>query len=414
MRLSTQIRTSPALWAAIALLPCLVWYGANYSMEGDTWQAITARSGLVLGFINAVCGACAAWEGARLKSGGISLWAPARSPLRIAGFHLAPVALLGLAGILVSLVSFSHAGLSTPGRPDLLLLATDFVIVLAHIGVGYTVGSRVSRYLGAPIMLVVGYVWGFFPAAVEPAWIRHVNGQGTNDCCTVSQQVSLRSIAASAVFALALVALAALLLVLRRHRARVVAVVTVLVIGIGASATLALPLGFVGAEPRDKALLKCTGSRPEVCLWPEQQEYAANLSRWASQAADRLEAVGVLMPARVGFESVNPSREEALEVAATSMLPTDVPECATKPNSDYPGLDAEAPLRTWLALTVGVAPSAFSGRMPEEAVALAEQVRKTPVSAQKDWFAHNLRALKNCSVQPLLKAPAAAAEGAHS
>ncbi|MEE1929681.1 hypothetical protein V1J52_16055 [Streptomyces sp. TRM 70351] len=405
MNFATLIKSGPTGRAALLLLPALVWYGAqNTESAIPSWESVTAQSTVVLGLITAVCGACAAWEGARLTSARVDDWATARGPLRIAVEHLAPVALLGLAGLLAALATSSFTGAAPPvGYPDPAILGAAFLAVLAHVAVGYLVGRMLNRLLGAAVMLVAGYLWGFWPAALaSPAWLRHLNGQGVTECCTLGQEADPRSLAATALFGLALTAAASAALWLDERRLRTAVAGGLAVVGVGVSVTLAVPLGFDGTRPRDRSALECAGGAPQVCLWPEQQERRRLFRTAATEAGQRLEVVGVRLPARVEYSMVDPRDAEIRTATATSVLPGEPPACAQGPGAQYPGWEAAGVLYAWLALTAGMSAQELSAQWPPQEVSLARKVRALPAEAQAAWYERNMRSVRDCDVRPEL------------
>ncbi|MCX2968603.1 MULTISPECIES: DUF7224 domain-containing protein [Streptomyces] len=404
MKLATLLKSGPTAWAALLLLPGLVWFGAqNTESTIPSWESVTAQSTIVLGFVTAVCGACAAWEGARLESARIADWAAVRSPLRIALEHLAPVALLGLAGLLAALATYFSTGAPTVGYPDPGILGAAYLAVLAHVAVGYLVGRKLTRLLGTAVMLVVGYLWGFWPAALaSPAWLRHLNGQGVGECCTLGREASPRSLAATAVFSLALITAALVALVLDKGRLRT-AVAGVLGVAVaGVSVALAAPLRFDGTQPRDRSALECTGSAPQVCLWPEQQEHRQTFLAAAAKTKQRLETVGVRLPARIEYSMTDPRDTEVRAATATSVLPGRPPACSQGPHAQYPGYEAAGVLYAWLALSAGMPASELSAQWPPEEVTLAQSVRELPAGAQAAWYKRTMQSVRDCAVEPEL------------
>ncbi|MBW1597802.1 hypothetical protein [Streptomyces sp. JJ38] len=404
MNWRTLFASGPTAWAAGLLIPGLVLFGGrNTDSAVPYWESLTAQSTVSLGFVTAVCGACAAWEGARLESARIWDWAPARNPLRIAVEHLTPVALLGLTGLLTALVTYYISNPAPTGRPSAPILGTACLVVLSHVAVGFVVGRTLHRLLGAALMLVVGYLWGFWPAALSsPAWLRHLNGQGVGECCTLAQEASARSLAATAFFSTALIAGALAALLLRSGTFRISVAGGATLACIAASVALAVPLGFDGTQQRDPAALKCTGDRPRICLWPEQQPHEDEFTRTAESVRERLEAVGVELPERIEYSLVKPREADLLRATATSVLPGEPPACARVPNARYPGYEAAGVIYAWLTLTAGTPPHELSGQWPPEELQLAQQVRELPVAAQKAWFERNIRSVEDCAVTPEL------------
>ncbi|RFU86053.1 hypothetical protein DY218_14195 [Streptomyces triticagri] len=415
MRVKTLLRTGSGVWVGVLLIAGLLFFSSgNTDTTIAYWGSITAQSTLLLPVVGAVCGAAAAWESARLRESGVAAWAPVRGELRIVGQRLAPLVVDGLLGIVVALGLFTPGdAFGLPGGPDAAVLVTAVVVLLGHLAAGYLVGRWLPKLLGPALMLVGGYFWGFWPAALaEPSWLRHLNGQGVGDCCRLDQEPSLRSLGATAAFSAGLVVAAVIVVVLRRTGRRRLVATAASLTGLACAIALAVPLGFGGEQARDRALLQCTGSRPQVCLWPEQQGRASEFRRWVKDADRKVRAVGVGPAERIEFAEPVPSRESVLVEAATSGVRLDPPACAERPYATYPGDEAALVIHPWLALTAGVAPDALLD-WPSESVRRAEEVRRLPADAQAAWFARNMRSVRDCSVKPDLS-PAAYAHRASS
>jgi hypothetical protein len=406
MRLGTLLRSGPAAWVALVMVPVLFWFGVqNTESVIQYWESATAQSLIVLGFVSAGCGACAAWESARIHRAEVDGWAPVRSRLHIAWLHLAPVAVLGLLGVLASLVAFSSTALGAPGFPSLGILFTAYAVVVSHIALGWLVGPLMPRVLGAAVMLIFGYLWGFWPAAIgELPWLRHLNGQGLSECCGLDQTASLRSMAATFAFSAGLVAAALISTVLgTKHRRHVGYVVSTTALGTVGSLILAVPLEFQGVQARDPELRRCTGKRVQVCVWPEQYDRQDDIVRWAQDTENRLSKVGVTPAAHVEFGEPRPSESVVRATTATSVLPTAPPDCATKPGAEYPGDAAHSAIYAWLSLTSGEPKDELVQHWQPEAVAFAEQVRHLPADQQHAWYERNMRSVLDCSVKPELR-----------
>lgn len=403
MRLATLLRSGPAAWAAIVLIPLLFWFGVqNTDSTIAYWESATTQSLIVLGFVSSACGGCAAWESSRIHSAGTEGWAPARSQLQIAGLHLAPVAALGLVGLLASFAAYAPIALDAPGFPSLSVLATAYAVVVAHIALGWLVGPLLPRLLGAAAMFIFGYLWGFWPAALgDVPWLRHLNGQGIVECCGLDQTASVRSMAATVVFSAGLVAAAVLATVfgIRQPRSRVY-VFSAVVLGTAGAVLLAVPLEFQGAQARDQNLLKCTGKDPQVCLWPEQYDEQDAIVRWAQDADQRVRAVGVAPAPRIEFGEADPSEASVRAVTATSGLPSEPPACAMKPRAVYPGDVAHSVIYAWLSLTAGEPKDELLLHWDPDAVRLAESVLALTAPQQRAWFERNMRSVLDCSVKP--------------
>ncbi|MFI1831458.1 hypothetical protein ACH41E_34185 [Streptomyces sp. NPDC020412] len=407
MRTTTLLRSGPVLWVAVVLLPLLLWTGEQNTRDTmQSWTAATAASLMLLGYVSAACGACAAWESARLHRARVADWAPVRGPLSVAALHLAPVAALGLLGVLTNLAVFAPEALDTPGHPDPSVLLTAYAVVLAHIGVGWLVGPLMPGYLGAAAMLVGGYLWGFWPAALEsPAFLRHLNGQGLDACCGLDQTTAPRSTAATLLFSVGLIAAAVVCTALGRkvRSAHLRYAALPLALATAGAVALALPLGYGGGvQARDRAERTCTDGPVAYCLWPEQEERRADVLRWAKDAERRLRAVGVTPAAEVEFGAVAPTEDQVRWIVGASPLPLSTPDCPSDSAAIPPAQVAYSTVYAWLSLTAGEPADHLARRTITEHVDAADRVRQSPVAQQRAWYAHNLRAIRDCSVRPSL------------
>lgn len=408
MRVTTLLRSGPALWTALVLLPLLIWTSAqNNDFTDRYWAGATASSLMPLGFVSAACGACAAWESARLHHASVADWAPVRSPLRVAALHLAPVAALGLLGVLTNLAMFSTKAVGAPGHPDPAVLLTAYAVVLAHIALGWVVGPLMPGYLGAAVMLIGGYFWGFWPAALnEPSWLRHLNAQGIENCCGLDKAVSSRSMAATLVFSVGIFAAAVVCTALGRtvRFTHLLYAALPLALTTTGAVILALPLAHGdGAQARDRAERTCTDGPVAYCLWPEQEEQRADVLRWAKDAERRLRAVGITPAAEIEFGSVAPTENEVRRIIGSSSLPLNPPDCPPVSGDFPPAYDAYFTVDTWLSLTAGEPKDHLARRATPKYVDLADRVRQLPLPQQRAWYAHNLRAAAgDCAARPRL------------
>ncbi|WP_299541732.1 hypothetical protein [uncultured Streptomyces sp.] len=402
MRLATLLRSGPAAWTALVLVPVLAWFSSrNTASTIAYWPSISSQTTIVVGFISAACGAGAAWESARLKQGGITALAPARGTRSLALLHLGPVAVLGLVAMTAPFVVILTSVSSPSGLPNPAILAVSYSVVLAHIALGWFVGARMPRLLGTATMLIFGYLWGFWPAAIGALpWLRHLNGQGVTECCGLDQEPSVRSLAATLTFSLAIVTAVVLTSALRNRRRRRLISLAAFAAATAVALTLAVPLEFQGTQARDTTLRTCAGQTPQICLWPEQNTRRTDITHWAEETTARLATVGVTPARRVEFGTPRPDKADVASNIATSPLPNEVPACALRQGAAYPGGEATIALYAWLALTGGVPKSDLAQRWPIEAITLAEHIRTLPAQAQHAWYERNMRSVHDCAVLP--------------
>ncbi|MGW0858716.1 DUF7224 domain-containing protein [Streptomyces sp. NPDC002690] len=402
MRFSTLLRSGPAAWAALILIPVLVWFSAQNTVSTISyWPSISSQTTLVLGFISAACGAGAAWEAARIKQGGIPALAPARGKHSVAFLHLGPIAVLGLVAMIAPFAVMLTSVASPSGLPNPAILAVSYSVILAHIALGWSIGARMPKLLGAAAMLIFGYLWGFWPAAIGTLpWLRHLNGQGVTECCGLDQEPSIRSLAATLTFSLGFVTTVVLSSVLRHRLWRPLLSLTGFAMATAVALSLAVPLDRQGTQARDTTLRTCTGQRPQICLWPEQNTRRSDISLWADETAAHLAVVGVTPASRVDFGNPQPDQANVASNVATSPLPNEVPDCALHQGAVYPGGEATIAIYAWLSLTGGVPESDLAQRWPQEAITLADHVRTLPAAAQHAWYERNMRAVHDCTVLP--------------
>ncbi|MET9656763.1 hypothetical protein [Streptomyces sp. NPDC006510] len=402
MRTATLLRSGPAVWAAVVLVPVLVWFSAqNTDSTLAYWPSISSQTTIVIGFISAACGAGAAWEAARIKQGGIRALAPARGMLSIATLHLGPVAVLGLIAIVAPFAVVMTSVALPSGFPNPAILTVSYSVILSHIALGWFVGARMPKLLGATTMLLFGYLWGFWPAAIGGLpWLRHLNGQGVTECCGLDQEPSVRSMAATVMFSLAIVTAIVLSSALHHRLWRPLLSFTAFTAATAVALILAVPLDFSGTQTRDAALRTCSGQNPQICLWPEQNTQREEITRWAEETTNELAAVGVAPDRQVEFGNPRPDRANVASNIATSPLPDQSPPCALRQGAAYPGDEAVVAIYAWLSLTGGVPKDDLAQRWPHEAITLAEQIRALPTQAQKTWYERNMRSVHDCAVLP--------------
>ncbi|GAA3289559.1 hypothetical protein GCM10020295_01690 [Streptomyces cinereospinus] len=278
------------------------------------------------------------------------------------------------------------------------MLGLELLVVVAHAAAGYAVGLTLPRLLAVPVALVGSFVWMAYPASMNVFWVRQLNGTNLAECCSLDQVTAPRSILAPALVAIGMI-VAARLTAPRRWLRRVMAP-AVLAIAVALAAWIVRPLGYSAVEPRPTELRTCTDTRPRVCLWPEQQHAAADVTAWATDAHARLAAAGVTTRSELSLRSLSPNRDEVRSLIALSAIPQSVPACAQ--HGQWPGNLAFGPLSAWLTLTAGTDPGEVAARYVPEEAATATKVLERPRQAQLAWFRYNERTLTRCDRQPIL------------
>lgn len=406
-----------------AIVPMLALVLLQGSAVVDTatpgyWTAAVAKADLMLFIVVPVCAVCATWEAARHRDGRIDTLAIARPAWRVALVAIAPTVVMGLLGIGAAVAATAPAAAGAPGSPHSWLIVVYSLVMTGHAVVGYGLGRWLPRALALPISLGGSYVWLAYPAAIEPFWIRHLNGLSFEACCAIDQDPSMRALLATALFAVGLCF--GVLLALAGTRRMRVGGAAALVALLLTAAVVARPLGPSPGAPRAGAP-RCAGGKPVLCLWPEQEAARDLIHEALASAYVRLAEVNLPLPSVVTAKDadprdavfvvlpVRPERREVVLSLVASAVPDTVPTCATR--GEWPGADSRAVLMVWMALAAGVPASELNDMAPPELVDLAAHARQLTNKQQFAWYSANLASLKDCTTRPQLN-PAAFRDGA--
>ncbi|MER7396921.1 hypothetical protein ABT381_15580 [Streptomyces sp. NPDC000151] len=425
MRWRTVLRSSSAAWLAPLLAAFVAFLLRDDLVAGVTagyWPSAFGAAAFALPFVTPACAAAGAWEGSRITRGNIAAWAPARSGLAIALPLLLPVLVLGLLGMAVAVGFTVTETAPHGGTPPLGVAAMWLVIVLANAMAGFLLGRKLPLVIAAPLALILSFVLTAYPATLEPLWLRHMVTGGVNGCCSLDQTLSWRAIASATVLALAVVLAAGLALTAAGKRAVRIGATGLLVAGLLGSGTLAYGLPAEPTNARSTAALSCSGSQPQVCVWPELRSHLTAITRDAADARQRLQHAGMSVSARLTMAEhpgagalyigswEQPTSDNVRFGVAGGLLPANPPACAAK--GDFPGDAAFGPLASWLALTAGATPSEVANRYGQQEATVAAHIRTVPAAQQHTWYQRNERALHDCTTRPQLKLPAQASGGA--
>lgn len=381
------------------------------------WTAAVAKANLMLFIVVPVCAVCAAWEGVRHRSGGIDKQTVARPMWLVVLVAVAPTLLMGLAGVVVALLSTAPAAAGAPGRPHLGLIGVYLLVMVGHTVVGYGLGRWLPPALALPVSLGGSYIWLAYPAAVEPFWIRHLNGLSFEGCCAIDRQPDSRALLATALFAVGIGA-GALIALAGSRRARIGGAVSFAAL-LAVAVTVAMPLGPSSGGPRAGAP-HCTGEQPTLCLWPEQEETRGAVGPALASAYARLAQVGITLPGTVTTDEdsateavfivlpANPDPQAAVLSLVSSVVPDTFPECATQ--GEWPGAHSRPVLLVWMALVAGISASELGPVAPPELIDLAVQVRRLDEQRQLVWYRANLAPLADCTTAPRLDPESFASE----
>lgn len=415
----TLLRSS----SATVLLPVLVCFAvlpvrANLGPNVLTGYgpSVFGHAAYALSFVIAACAGSAAWEGARLRRGGVFGQAPVRGRLGIVIPVLVPVWLMGVVGLLSALVYSAVAAGTAPAPSHLGMLGAEALLVAAATLTGYLAGRLLPGIVAAPVALTAGFCLAAFPVSLASAWPRQLVAGEFSMCCSLGSVIDPRALWAPLLFAGGLCA-AALLLVHRPTPRNGALALLLAAAGAAAALPSARGLGYASVTARADAELVCdTAGRPVVCLWPEIAAGGQVAAQTRTFAA-RLEQAGVRVPAtltdtrtlgpgeaRLGLKN-HPRGAEDIASSLTSALlpPGGVPACA-RTSDNYPAIRASAPVSAWLT-AVALRSPPRPGRLSPDDTALVQQVLRAPREQQLAWFEYNRQALTTCDRPALLTLP---------
>lgn len=257
--------------------------------------AATTRSVLVVAPIVA---AWLAYFGARERmSQAAYLGRPiTRSRLAVAGAYMLPILLASIAAQGVILALRSTGMIGAPGSPAYAVLGLMTLVVAAHGAVGYFLGRVLPRTIAVPLSATLSYLWLAMPRAVEPFWIRNINGELGSRCCDLDQTLGPGGLVGPVLFNAGLLA-ASLLVIVAASWRRVAPIALLVAVGglvAGRSATLEL-----GPDPvayRTEGLTCQRVDSLDLCWWPEHNDASAAALRAVPPAVRRLGDAGFPIP----------------------------------------------------------------------------------------------------------------------
>jgi hypothetical protein len=396
------------------LLPLLLLVLVQGSAVAETvtpgyWTAAVAKASVLLFIILPLCAVCAAWEGVRHRRGRIEDLAAARPAWQVVLVAVAPTLAMGLAGVGTALAVVSPVAAGARGWPDPRLIVVYSLVVVGHTVTGYALGRWLPPAVALPASLGGSYIWLAYPAAIEPFWIRHLNGLSFEGCCAIDRAPATRAVLAAGLFACGL-GCGALIALHSTWWTRVVGTATFATLAVTATA-VAFPLGPSSSAPRT-GHQRCAGTGPVLCLWPEQESNRETIQASLTRAYQRLDEVGIRPPSVVTTrESTQPDRlfvvfpvrarpKEVIASLVSSLVPDPVLDCAA--DGEWPGANTRPALVVWLALSAGIPGQELRGGVPIELVDLGERVRQLSVEQQLTWYRANLAPLRDCVTQPRL------------
>ena len=417
MRTLTMLRINPAVWIAPFLMLLAILATSATSIVPDISDpyplALTSAGASSIFLVAPVCAACAAWEGGRLRRAGWLSMPHARSTITVAFMSIICILVVGLLSISASLVIL----LMREGEVvalDLRIITKTFFIIGAHTLLGFAIGTQLPSTVAVPSVLLIDYAWMVLPIAIEPLWLRHLNGAWIS-CCDLASDLAPSAFIGTAIITIGFTGTAILLLRPYLDTFRRVLAVIPTVIAFGVGALLVQGLGPDPIVARTSTLV-CSSGEPRVCVWPEHRERLPEVVEIAGAAVKSWRAVGISVPGEFseqrnpallppgassfGFSSES-QRSDILNSLVYSLLPP-LPACAREGGS-FLGGPAQSYVVAWLADTAGISRDELESRFGADIRQTIESVRALPIDQQQAWVARNIAALQKCDVAPQLE-----------
>lgn len=247
------LRMSPAAWGAIPACAWM-WYFAqqpDFHVTEGYWEAAIAQTTLIGMIPASLCAATGTWEAIRLKRSGLvdnGGGTSARSCLTVALAQLRITWYVSALFVLWTLICVTRWASGAPGLPDLRVVALLSLMLFTYALAGYAIGWLFPGLLAVPATAVVTYLWLAYPAALEPLWLRQLNGTNLSECCAYDQNLASRPLIVPAVVLLGLIGFALLAITARSRRGRLMSILP-----LTAAAAIAIPLAIpLGLSPSEK------------------------------------------------------------------------------------------------------------------------------------------------------------------
>ncbi|MEV5011671.1 hypothetical protein [Streptomyces sp. NPDC055692] len=427
MRIATALRTTSVAWVA-PLVFAWVWLVSSHEAANAPayWAGNTALVGHTLPFYAPACAAFAAWEAGRLRRAEVHRLAPVRGRYAIAISALWPVVLLGVAAVVVCLLTVRLATGAAHDWPHLGVLAMAGYLITVHTVLGYGLGMLLPRVLATPLILVVDYLCLVMPVTiVDPMWLRELTGwldAPYGDLTTTTNPVALAVPMVLATGILAAVLVSAEIARWRRHRVvRVGAATAASVICLSVFTVSAiLPVrdwnGDPPLHPRTDPPV-CTGDSPRICVPVEAADSLKPLTDAAKEVVPRLVDAGLGPPKELAFVSEAADIDTQTwrlflyrdmgdvdmkaSIAASALPP--IPPC---PDTSDVRSGHAGTLAAWLMVTAGMSVDEIQSQHGQKLAAdpqvmtVVDRETKLPPDHQLAWFTRNVTLLQQCKPAP--------------
>jgi hypothetical protein len=412
MGVGVPFRAMPATYLALPVALLAAIYATGLYPSDHHGLGATTMASAVLPFVGGLVAACAAWEGARVRT---LWWTPiVRRRFIVAARAISPAIFAGAVAIITAtLVLLVRSGAAAP---DLRVLAIVGLDLITWAVIGYALGTLTPTSIAVPVAVLLPFIWFAFVPAIYPVWLRHMTGM-FRDCCRLSEDLSIAAIGASVAANAGLLLFSSICIGARPTLRRSSIAFLALTLSIGAAITLIYSAGL-GSSPavaRDPSQLIChIEAGVTLCVWPEHADHIDVFLARTIDVRAKWEEMGIESPALVTEAHRSTAPVDALPILLTSsdadeivlslaqgLVPT-LPDCTLGST----GAIAKPWLEAWFSAAGGLS----TARLTEEfggswglsagttldPLPTVDRLRAASLAVRHAWTIHALTMVATC------------------
>ncbi len=428
----------PAFVLAIIAAGATVYFQQRF-IDPDNyagyWTATVSSATIFLIFAGPASAASAAIVSSRARRARVWESPLVRRPILVAVRLAWPSVLAGLALQAFGLALLVPETWGSTGRLPFEIVIAWAAIICLHTVLGLALGRLFPVAASIPLAIFVSFCWLGFTWAVDWNPLRYLSGLIMAACCSVDTTMDPRAVLAVTTFSVlaAVALLGAFFSPLRSamtasgDRSLADLALGLLAVAVIAGATaggvsLARGLGPQPLQPRASAELVCSGSEPEICLFPEQIEGTDPRPGFV-RAYEKLANEGIVLPATITaasgemeagsaslFLAADSDAASIVRSLASGLIDMDFVVSCWDGDDDDARYDSAEVATWWLGSVAG------GGGLPGDALdalvssdgakVQVQRLQKLTASQQREWFDAATPALTRCDAAPV-EVPAA-------
>lgn len=272
-----------------------------------SWDAAVETGNTMIAIIGPIVAGKAAWDISALRKGQVFQYPNVRSHWQIFGRALMPIMAWGMTCMAVIQVVCARYARDSFRIADAVVLLTAALMVVGLALFGAMCGMVLQRLWATAATIVIVFFGLLFPSAVQPMWLRHLNGY--EDAMGIpNTMLSIRAVCAPVLVYIALIICCITVLGMTAQRSahamnysirRLVVAFAASVALVVIAVLLALPFGSAPVVARDTSTICAQSGSTKVCVWPEHEEYLPQLVDDVHKFDETLSAAGITVPVMV-------------------------------------------------------------------------------------------------------------------